>query len=498
MGGAVSSGLQTLGSGLGTTATTGLGGGFVDALSGASSGLKKAGDYVFGGELAGKMGLGKYKPGAITPDAGAFTDRTLADQQKAELEAQREAAKTKTFDKVSAATLGKSENMTPAQLAEAERISAAQISPEQQAQIRARQMSLADALTAQAAGQGPSLAGRQLADARNQQIQTAMALAASQRGLTAGQGLRSIADQTTAANQFAASEAAKQRIAEQLSAREQLAGVLSGARTQDIGLATSQAGLAQQAAMANQAAANNAAQFQATLDQQASAANMQSQNQFALQQAALNQQANLANQSAGLQQQQINQNYINALNQQILGVDQNAQNNLMDLERLRAQIAIGQQGLEAGAFDEYQKRLGNAVSGIGQFGASSSGMFGSSASGAGGAGATGAAASAAPVAAAASDERLKKNIRSGDREIGSFLDAIGSSTYEYKDKKWGGGKYASPMAQELERSELGKGLVIDTPSGKMVDYARGAGTYLAAAAMLNKRLKRIEKKLGAK
>lgn len=496
MGGAV----QAASSGLSNLGTKGLTGGGLGGITGQSADLAQkalgglGGDYIFGGELAGKMGLGKYKPGAITPDAGAFTDRTLADQQKAELEAQREAAKTKTFDKVSAATLGQSTNMTAAQLAEAERIAAAQISPEQQAQIRARQMSLADALTAQAAGQGPSLAGRQLADARNQQIQTAMALAASQRGLTAGQGLRSIADQTTAANQFAASEAAKQRIAEQLSAREQLAGVLSGARTQDIGLATSQAGLAQQAAMANQAAANNASQFQATLDQQANAANMQSQNQFALQQAALNQQANLANQSAGLQQQQLNQNYINALNQQILGVDQNAQNNLMDLERLRAQIAMGQQGLESGAFGDYQKRLGSLIGGLGQAGSSASSMFG----GAGGAGATGAAASAAPVAAAASDERLKKNIRSGDREIGSFLDAIGSSTYEYKDKKWGGGKYASPMAQELERSELGKGMVIDTPSGKMVDYARGAGTYLAAAAMLNKRLKRIEKKLGAK
>jgi hypothetical protein len=48
------------------------------------------------------------------------------------------------------------------------------------------------------------------------------------------------------------------------------------------------------------------------------------------------------------------------------------------------------------------------------------------------------------------------------------------------------------MAQELEKSELGRRLVKDTPSGKMVDYGRGLGTMLAAIADMNSRVKELE------
>jgi len=124
-----------------------------------------------------------------------------------------------------------------------------------QQQVRGRQMSLADALAAQAAGEGPSLAARQLEEATGQNIAQSMALAASQRGATAGQGLRQIAQATQSAQQQAARDAATMRIQEQLAAREQLGGVLSGTRAQDIGLSQSQAQLQQQRALADQQAA---------------------------------------------------------------------------------------------------------------------------------------------------------------------------------------------------------------------------------------------------
>ena len=51
------------------------------------------------------------------------------------------------------------------------------------------------------------------------------------------------------------------------------------------------------------------------------------------------------------------------------------------------------------------------------------------------------------------------------------------------------------MAQDLEKSELGEKMVIDTPEGKMVSYAESAPITLAGLGNLNKRLKKIEKML---
>lgn len=98
------------------------------------------------------------------------------------------------------------------------------------------------------------------------------------------------------------------------------------------------------------------------------------------------------------------------------------------------------------------------------------------------------------IGAIFSDENLKNNIKSGDETSQEILDSIGNHKYEYKDKKHGEGTYLSPMAQELEKTEAGKSMVIDTPEGKMVDYGRGLGTIMAMQSYLNKRLKKIESK----
>lgn len=93
-----------------------------------------------------------------------------------------------------------------------------------------------------------------------------------------------------------------------------------------------------------------------------------------------------------------------------------------------------------------------------------------------------------------SDERAKKNITPADDDIKELLDVIEAHSYEYKDAKYGAGVYASPMAQELEKTKLGKGLVVDTFNGKMVDYGRGLGTIMATQAFLYRKLKALEPK----
>jgi hypothetical protein len=94
-----------------------------------------------------------------------------------------------------------------------------------------------------------------------------------------------------------------------------------------------------------------------------------------------------------------------------------------------------------------------------------------------------------------SDRRIKTDVDDGDEEAGKFLKGLKAHTYKYKDpKKHGGGLFLGIMAQDLERSKLGKQAVMDTPHGKMVHGARLATALAAATATLDKRLSKLESK----
>ncbi len=89
-----------------------------------------------------------------------------------------------------------------------------------------------------------------------------------------------------------------------------------------------------------------------------------------------------------------------------------------------------------------------------------------------------------------SDEREKKNIREVDPS--EFLDKITGYSFEYKDKGHGDGKKMGVMAQDLEKTEAGRKMVVDGPDGKMVDYSQAGPEILASLANMNKRLRNIE------
>lgn len=120
-------------------------------------------------------------------------------------------------------------------------------------EFRTGQMTLAQQLAQQAAGQGPSLATETLKQGQAANQAAIFAQLASQRG-GANPGLARQAMQTSAQIQGqTARDAALARIQEQMGAREQLAGVLGTGRTGDIQtagqqneLAVAQAQLAQQ------------------------------------------------------------------------------------------------------------------------------------------------------------------------------------------------------------------------------------------------------------
>jgi len=162
--------------------------------------------------------------------------------------------------------------MSAAQIGNVERMVAAGMSRED-AQVRARQMALADSLTASAAGEGPSLAQSQLNKANEQAVAGQMAMAASARGGNPVLAQRQAMQNVAALQQDNAAKSAELRLAEALQARSQLGQVLDSARGQDISVSGTQAGFEQQANLTNAVTGKEVAIAQAGLSQDASKTN---------------------------------------------------------------------------------------------------------------------------------------------------------------------------------------------------------------------------------
>ena len=324
-------------------------------------------------------------------------------------------------------TLGQGAYAGQTQLAPGMMLSGAQIAPQmfvdaasldtaRDLQYAQAQNQVANLLAQQAQGYGPSVAEQQSRDQMDRAVLEHMAMLGSQRGASnAALGQRAAYDQAAAALQQAASTGALGRSQEAMSAQQQLASVLGGARGQGQATAQTQAQLAQQALLANQGVYAQAAQQQAQLNQQAALANQQSalgqagQNatlyqqvalanaQAAQKQSDLTQQTNLANQQASLQQQQMN----NQLYQQSLSayLQQNQQDisNAVAYQQLLSQEQLGMLQVNSG----HEIASQGTTSGLAS-----------------------AAMSAGGALLAMSDRRAKYGVRSAGREVMSFLDYI--------------------------------------------------------------------------
>jgi hypothetical protein len=209
-----------------------------------------------------------------------------------------------------------------------------------------------------------------------------------------------------------------------------------------------------------------------------------------IQQQSFNQQATIAgandaiNQFNAKNQQQVGLANTAARNEAQAGNLANSQNIANANVNTRNQQQTYNKGLGQQNFDNQYKiaagksgALGNEAAGYQQEAQGNKALLGSLI----GAGAT----------VAASDERLKDDI--SDFDASEFLDNLTPSKYRYKDaKKHGAGVHASPMAQDLEKTEVGRSMVEDTPDGKMVDYGKGFGAILAALTDVHQRLKKVE------
>lgn len=101
---------------------------------------------------------------------------------------------------------------------------------------------------------------------------------------------------------------------------------------------------------------------------------------------------------------------------------------------------------------------------------------------------------ASVAALAASDRRLKDDVRDGDEDANKMLDGLRAWSYRYKDgERFGAGERTGVMAQDLERAGIGHA-VVDTPEGKMVHGAHLSTANTAMIAALHKRLAAVEGK----
>lgn len=368
-------------------------------------------------------------------------------------------APTSVAANIGAASTINANNLNPAAMA-----AGTTLDQSQSNQFRQGQQSLVGQLQAQANGTGPSLAQNQLQLATNRNIAQQLGVAATTSGqMNGAASLRQSALSSAAANQGLAQNSATLRLQEQLQAQQELNDALSSGRSQDLSAATTQAGLTQQTALANQNASNNQNALQANIlqgNQSATNANMLAQSQ-------LNQQTNLANQTSAFNQQQINDANQQYYQGQALGIGERE----TDLANA-GQVYGTNTALGVAASTQAQQNIDNANTNAEL--------------------ATAGKAAATILPLIASDERAKENIVSGKSDLRAFLNTIGAHKYNYKDDKHGEGTFVSPMAQELEKTKLGKSAVEEENGIKKVNYGRLIGTTLSAQSMLNERLDTIE------
>jgi hypothetical protein len=362
----------------------------------------------------------------------------------------------------SAPQLGTADQARVAQLGPAAQYAGANINRAEDLQARNAQMGLMGQLQQQAMGKGPSLASGQLQQGIEASLKAQQAAAASQRGrISAGLQARQLSNGAAEMQQAASMQSAQLRMQEQLNAQAGLANLSGQVRGQDLGVAAQQAQLMQQAGLANTGAQNQFSLAQAGFQQQANMANQEWQNKFSM-----------ADQEARMRQMGMNDEQIArmlGMQQQTSFFDAEAQQKRQQLE---ADIGMHNAELDFKASEAKRERKAKFWGGL---------------MGAGGS-----------MMAGLSDERQKTDIKSGDKKLKEFYDALGSHSYKYKNPSLpgaGGGEYVSPMAQELEKSFLGRSMVKETDNGKMVDYAKGFGAMLAGQAYMHRELTDLKKAL---
>ena len=101
------------------------------------------------------------------------------------------------------------------------------------------------------------------------------------------------------------------------------------------------------------------------------------------------------------------------------------------------------------------------------------------------------------AAIAMSDRREKTAITdTTEADLAELVAAVRPAMYDYIDEKHGKGRQFGLMAQDLQKSGVGQGMVIESPDGKLMVHGGKAGiAALSGMALLHDRLDRLERAL---
>lgn len=322
-----------------------------------------------------------------------------------------------------------------------------------QAQFRQKQLGLADLLQNQASGTGNYIADQILKNQKDSNLAQALALQGSLRGnVNTGAAQRMSLQQVGAQNIAANQQAAIQRLQEIQQARDLLANVSQQGRSQDL----QSFGQVEQALQGRENLAQN-------LNQQKQNLLLGQANAIVGQGANLNQQQQIQNQAG--------KDLGGAISSGISGAAGTA---FLSDETKKKDKKDGDTKAK-GFLDSLRETFSDKSFKFTKGSAPTPEEFSNA------------------VRKTVSDETKKKDKKDGSEAADSFLEALHSYTYKYKNpEKHGEGTQLGVMAQDLEKTPVGKQMVIDTPEGKMVDYGKGYGAVLAAMSNLHERLKKIE------
>jgi hypothetical protein len=331
-------------------------------------------------------------------------------------------------------------------------------------QGRAFQLGLMNQLQQQANGQGPSQAGMMLNQGMSASLKAQQAAAASARGnMNAALQSRMLGQQAASMQQQTAGQAAQMKVQEQFAAQQALAGLSTGMRGQDLGVAQQQAALGLQAGQFNAGQYNQAQQANAGFAQQAGLANMDARNKFGL-----------ADADMKMRMTGMNDQYTAQMMGMYGDTDRAAMENVSQYEKMRMDSYYKFQDTNMAADEAGKARKAKFWGGI---------------MGAGGS-----------MLSSMSDENQKEDIEDVDSgSVKAFYKALSAKTYRYKNPSAPGageGRHTSVMAQALERSELGKPAVSEDSEGrKVVDYGKLMGTMLAGQAEMHKDIETLKRAL---
>jgi hypothetical protein len=95
-----------------------------------------------------------------------------------------------------------------------------------------------------------------------------------------------------------------------------------------------------------------------------------------------------------------------------------------------------------------------------------------------------------------SDKMAKKDIKEiSPKDLEEFATKLKASTFKYKKpngEPYQKGEVAGIMAQDLEKSKIGKDMVVESDGGKMIDFKRAVPATMAAVSEVMKRIKKLE------